>query len=285
MMISKHLLFSGIARRCFSVVPMSETHQTKYVLRLSQEIPKDARLILPISMDKYDDAHAKIKKYDKKLNTLFEYAADLLQKKHVSSVDVLSTAELYQLKWRPDFEKKIADHFFEQHAKTLREPIRKYTWNQWMAEEGKDRQAKFDKYLELVNNLSQPNTEWYKHMMKTYEQHKKETDLESVLKYQRQEFAGMLIKQEYSHIIYMGKLPDALSYMYHIFPRPKYMLPVCVQASCTHDNHPENNTDHLVKEELRVVNERLDKLSRMNETLDELLDMCKMFQSRNRSIA
>ena len=177
-MISKHLLFSGIARRCFSGV--SATH--KYVPFFSVDLPKNAHVIMPISMDKYDVSGKETKKYDDKLSALLTHTASLLRQKLLSSVTVISTIDMYRLKWTDKFSDEIHRHFSKTHEKLLAEQTHFYQWNELIDLKGRN---KFNEYLKLVTKKSEKGTYWYQLMVKEYEQGKKRNGLENALEYKR----------------------------------------------------------------------------------------------------
>lgn len=196
-----------------------------YEVNLTPQIIANKKIVIPVSMGRYDISAKKTKEYDYMLSALFTCISEKLKTGEISSVDVISTCELQGINWNNDTIKKIETHFYQTHKAALQEQTNFFTWNNWIDTKGRE---EYQDYYNLVLQKSDYETEWYDLMVRTHGGVSLDTNLENSLEYQRQEYAAILLMQSYDYLVYTGSISLAWSYLYRLFPQNK--LPVFVKA-------------------------------------------------------
>jgi hypothetical protein len=227
-------MFSGMSKQFFSVDAKKSIRKTEAVHFIPNIIKGGDRLVIPVSMGRYDGSTSKIAAYDAQLNALFNCTAFLLKAQTISGVDVISTADLQLINWDKEKTSKIEQHFFDTHKMILAEQTKIYRWDEWIDEQGR---KKFDEYSDIVDRMSTEDTEWYQLMVQTHNMVKMSFSLDKSLKYQRKEYAAVMLMSGYDHLIYTGPISRAWAYMYHILPQSTYNLPKFIQARVENHDH------------------------------------------------
>lgn len=197
----------------------------KYNVAFIPEPIKDSRVIIPISLGRYNISEKKTEEYDAILKALFTHAYSLLSSGSLKQVDILFTGDLQRINWEDGLVNKIESHFFRTHQEKLSQLSNIYKWNAWL----EAKQDMYQKFYQDVLEKSQHGSEWYNLMVKTHDEVRMSNDLELSLEYQRKEYAAIMLMQEYNYIIYTGTISLAWAYMYSIYSSLK--LPIFSRAA------------------------------------------------------
>ena len=186
---------------------------------------KDSRIIIPISLGRYNISEKKTEEYDAILSTLFTHAYGLLSNGSLKQVDILFTGDLQRINWEANLVDKIESHFFKTHQENLSKLSNTHKWNAWL----EAKQDIYQKFYQDVLEKSQPGSKWYNLMVKTHDDVGMSNDLALSLEYQRKEYAAIMLMKEYDYIIYTGTISLAWAYMYSIYSSLK--LPIFSRAA------------------------------------------------------
>ncbi|MDA0698058.1 MAG: hypothetical protein O2793_16880 [Proteobacteria bacterium] len=188
------------------------SNELYYVSRFIPTLTKDSKVIIPISMTRYDGDSVKRKNYDQEISSLLTYTANRLEKGELGSVDIISTSGLQKINWNNDKANEIEKHFMETHKEMLKKQTKVYTWDGLIEKLGTTAYAN---NYDLIKLASEATSSWYNLMLRTSESTNVNSSFEKSLEYQRREYAAILsMKSIYSHIAYMGKISPAWSYLY-----------------------------------------------------------------------
>jgi len=188
------------------------SNELSYVARFIPILPKASKVIIPISMTRYDGDSIKRKHYDQEISSLLIYAANCLEKGELKSVDIISTSGLQKINWGNDKADEVEEHFMKTHKEMLSKQTKVYTWDGLIEKLGI---TAYSNNYELIKSASGITSTWHELMLKTREMTNVNSSLEKSLEYQRREYAAILsMKSIYSHIAYMGKPSPAWSYLY-----------------------------------------------------------------------
>ncbi len=182
-----------------------------------------SKLVIPVSMGRYNISKQKTEEYDFFLDALFTHTALLLRCGVVSCVDIISTAELQYLNWGQELIYKTEKYFLKKHGNILKKQSNILTWNEWI----KSKKC-FDDAYQTVTNLSSEGMRWYDLMVRTHHSVKMSSNVNASIEYQRTEYAAIIVMSEYDNLIYTGSISLAWAYMYHIFNNLK--LPTFTRA-------------------------------------------------------
>lgn len=232
-------------RRRFS----SSALEVAFVPKLSPS----SRVIVPISMSRFDGVEEKKKRYNEEIDALLSHTADLLERKKIESVEVVSAAGLQEITWGKEKAQEIEMYFFKTHASMLKKQTAFYTFNQLVE---KLNQQKFEKNLSSIEEFSSAGTIWYRFMQKAFESVRVGGTLEGSLRYQRAEYAAVLAMSDvYTHILYMGNLSMAWSYLYEQYPEkniPKFTRVVVTKTDNAERplsaSEIKSKVEHVVRE-------------------------------------
>ena len=198
----------------------------EYRVKIRPELTKDSRVIMPISMARYDGNPGQMAQYDKEIDILLKYTAESIAAGNMRSVEIISAAGLQKINWGDEKSKSIEEHFFKTHAKLLGRQTKVYTWESLIETLGKD---VFNRYYQDIVKRSSPGTEWYKLMLKPLRNSKLNLDKDSSLEYQRLEYAAMRsMQKKYTNILYMGNISLAWAYLYKVYEEEN--LPIFTRA-------------------------------------------------------
>ncbi len=200
--------------------PFSSKQQKTLHLQLVPELSTDAKIVIPISMTRYEKNR---EQFDKELSVLFRFTAEQLAENAIESVDVIATTALHE-DWPESKITEIDNHFMKTHEKALAKQTHFFLWNDWMK---RFDQSLHQKQYEEIVKLSEEGSEWYKLMVKTHANASISNDLTTSLRYQRQEYAAIRSMTGYSDLVYMGSISPAWSYLYELYQN----LPRFVKAS------------------------------------------------------
>lgn len=213
--------------------PSSDVYEPSF----SPRVTHGKRIVIPVSMGRYQLSDKKIREYDEMLASLFERTASLLREGEIEAVDVISTGELQGINWDAELVKKTEQHFLNTHCELLAQQSNCYTWQEWVDNQGAEL---YESYYGLVLKNSEKNSEWYDLMVRTARSIQAGTELEQSLEYQRREYAAIMLMQNYHNLIYTGPISLAWSYLYHIFPSRQ--LPTFTRASFCKKEKAEKQT-------------------------------------------
>jgi len=195
-----------------------------YQVRLSPKPLTDSKIVMPISMVRYDGGKNEIAKYDKEIGALLKHTSEALARKNIESVDVVSSAGLQKINWGEKKAQEIEEHFLKVHHDLLAQHTSFYTWDEFIHKLGKE---KFEINYNMIKNESVTGSEWYKLMVKVHNAIKLNNSLESSIEYQRREYAAIYtMRNQYTHIAYMGDISIAWAYLYSLYDN----LPVFSKA-------------------------------------------------------
>lgn len=179
-----------------------------------------AKVLVPISLARYDQGEKEKNKYDRDIHLIFSALSKKMEKGEVADVDVLLTGGLQHINWPKEKCNKIEGHFLSIHEKSLNKLSNFFYWDQFIDDViGRN---KFTKVLSEVNSKSVEGSKWYELMSKTHEEISVSGSLFDSIKYQRTKYALIASATGlYTHIPYFGKLSDAWSYLTVAFPNLK----------------------------------------------------------------
>lgn len=197
----------------------------KYWVNFSPDLEEGCKIVIPVSMGRYNLSDKKRKEYDDLINILLKHTAHLLRLGFLSRVDVLSTADLQRINWDDRLTDEIEQHFFDTHKDLLAQQSKKYKWREWIEEKGRDT---FEENYKLITKKSMEGTEWHDLMVNTHHSVSISSSLEKSLEYQRREYAAVMLMKAYDRLIYSGPISLAWSYMYHQFAEGE--LPIFTKA-------------------------------------------------------
>ena len=190
---------------------MSST-QDSYTARFIPTLTESAKVIIPISMTRYDGDSVKKKHYDQEITSLLTYTANSLDRNALARVDIISTSGLQKINWDSEKADQIEEHFMSTHKVMLSKQSNVYTWDDLITKLG---DLKYSNNYELVKSASETKSTWHELMLKTGKSIDVNSSIEKSLEYQRREYAAILsMSSIYSHIAYMGKPSPAWSYLY-----------------------------------------------------------------------
>lgn len=208
-LVASYGLFTPVKR---IATPRSFSTQAPYVARFVPVLPKEAKVIIPISMTRYDGDLSKRRHYDQEISALLSYTASCLKKGDLNSVEVISTAGLQRINWGSEKTQEIEAHFLTTHQAMLSQQTHVHTWDGFTDKLGAELYAT---NYELIKAASAEGSLWYSLMLKTSDSVRINSDIEKSLEYQRREYASILsMKSIYSHIAYLGKTSPAWSHLY-----------------------------------------------------------------------
>lgn len=188
---------------------------SRYTTRLIPQLGDSARVVLPISLNRFDGDKIKREQYDAEIDTLLRFTDSQLKTGNITSVDVVSTGELQQLNWGVEKAREIEEYFLTTHHKMLSKQTSIHTWSNFIKQLG---EQKYEENYKLIKSASSPGSNWHDLMLKTQEATKVTTDIETSLEYQRREYALILSTQNlYTNIAYMGNISLAWSYLYKLY--------------------------------------------------------------------
>jgi len=190
------------------------------------DLTDGSRVVIPVSLGRYDTGQKKAAEYDNLLHRLFSSVVHLKQAELLSQVDVISTGGLQCINWEAEKVNRIEKHFLETHKELLEKVSRTYRWDEWIDEHRRDR---FEADYDEIKEKTKEGSEWYILMVKTHEHAKMSSDLGKSLEYQRREYAAVKNMNDYDRLIYTGLISPAWAYMYHVFPYAT--LPLFTRAS------------------------------------------------------
>lgn len=232
--------------------PFSSKQQKTLHLQLIPQLSTDAKIVIPVSMTRYEKNR---EQFDKELSTLFRFTAEQLTENTIESVDVIATTALHE-DWPESKITEIDNHFMKTHEKALAKQTHFFLWNDWIQRFDKSLHQK--QYEEIVK-LSEPGSEWHKLMVNTHANASISNDLTTSLRYQRQEYAAIRSMTEYSDLIYMGPISPAWAYLYELYQN----LPRFVKASIRSQASQLSNFDssQTIKLALIVIEETVTNAS------------------------
>lgn len=206
-------------------------------------LKEKSKLILPISLSRYNVDKQVTKAFDMSLDKILQKTSLLLKMGYIDQVDILTTADLQKVNWSSELADKYENHFLNKHAKVLGEQSAVYKWNEWIDLIGRNLYQQT--YLDVCEKSSE-GTSWYYFMLDTFNKLKSETSLKASLDYQRQEYAAILLMDNYDHIVYPGNITIAWAYLYYIYNKQTPLftkvinnnLPTLFEVNAPHDfNH------------------------------------------------
>jgi hypothetical protein len=183
-----------------------------YQARIKPVLSRESKVILPISMTRYDGDKEKREQYDKDIDALLRFTAEGLETGRIGRVEVLSTAGLQELNWNKEKAKEIEDYFMSAHHKMLEKQNEVHTWDGFISKVGKE---KFESNYQLIKTASIEGSVWHGMMLKTHKAIKINSDIEKSLECQRRKYAAILsMKGMYTNVVCMGNMSLAWSYLY-----------------------------------------------------------------------
>ncbi len=184
------------------------------IVRFMPVLNKDSRIIIPISMTRYDSTPDKIKKYDERIAEILTYTAEKLDSGDIASVEVVSSAGLQEINWGKEKSYEIDKHFFKTHKEILSMQSAFYTWHEFIDKIGEN---KVEKNYELIKSESLPTSRWHYLMVKSQKTISLDATLEHSLEYQRKEYGLILsLAGLYTNIAYYGFISPAWAYLYKV---------------------------------------------------------------------
>jgi hypothetical protein len=193
-------------------------------VQLTPELPREAKVVIPVSMIRYERNR---EEFDRELSELFQHTASQLAMDKIESVHVIATTALHE-NWSKDKIAQVDNHFLKTHKKILERQTGFFLWDEWINQHGKD---VHEEYYQEILGLSKEESEWYKLMVKTHSQVAASENLETSLKYQRQEYAAIrLMASYYTDLVYMGRISPAWSYLYEAYPRLPRFVKAIIKA-------------------------------------------------------
>jgi hypothetical protein len=187
----------------------------RYEAQFLPQLPKESKIILPISMTRFGEDKEKRQQYNKEIDAVLRLTAESLEAGKATSVEVLSTAGLQELNWGKEKAEEVENYFWNTHQKILGKQTKFYTWPEFINTLGKE---KFEANYQLIKEASTEGTEWHNLMLMTYKSTRVNSSVEKSLEYQRKEYAATLsMRDRYTHIAYMGNVSLSWSYLYRAY--------------------------------------------------------------------